>query len=46
MCRGGRREEKGMPYEQVTQVPDGVKNNPPRHAQEQYGEERRARRVA
>ena len=35
-----------MPYEQITQLPDGVKNHPPRHPQEQYGEESRAHRVA
>ena len=46
-----------MPYKMTTQLPDGVKNNLPRHAQEiykeafnsaeeQYGEERRAHRVA
>ncbi len=46
-----------MPYKQITQLPDNVKNNLPKHAQEiykeafnsaeeQYGEEGRARRVA
>jgi cation transport regulator len=46
-----------MPYEQITQLPDNVKNNLPKHAQEiykeafnsaedQYGEESRAHRVA
>jgi cation transport regulator len=46
-----------MPYEQITQLPDNVKTNLPSHAQEiykeafnpaedQYGEESRAHRVA
>jgi cation transport regulator len=46
-----------MPYKQITQLPDNVKNNLPKHAQEiykeafnsaedQYGEEDRAYRVA
>ena len=46
-----------MPYMQITQLPDSVRNNLPKHAQEiykeafnsaeeQYGEERRAHRVA
>jgi cation transport regulator len=46
-----------MPYKQITQLPDSVKNNLPKHAQEiykeafnsaedQYGEEDRANRVA
>src|SRR5215211_4388960 len=46
-----------MPYKQITQLPDNVKNNLPKHAQEiykeafnsaedQYGEEDRAHRVA
>jgi cation transport regulator len=46
-----------MPYKQITQLPDSVKNNLPKHAQEiykeafnsaaeQYGEEDRAHRVA
>ncbi len=46
-----------MPYKMITQLPDGVKNNLPKHAQEiyreafsfaeeQYGEESRAHRVA
>ncbi len=46
-----------MPYKQITQLPDNVKNNLPKHAQEiykeafnsaeeQYGEESRAHRVA
>jgi len=49
-----RRE---MPYKQITQLPDSVKNSLPKHAQEiykeafnsaeeQYGEEGRAHRVA
>jgi cation transport regulator len=44
-------------YEQITQLPDGVKNNLPKHAQEiykeafnsaaeQYADESRAHRVA
>ena len=46
-----------MPYKQITQLPDSVKNNLPKGAQEiykeafnsaedQYGEEDRAHRVA
>ncbi len=46
-----------MPYGKITELPKGVKNNLPRHAQEiykeafnsaeeQYGEESRAHRVA
>ena len=46
-----------MPYKQITQLPDNVTNNLPKHAQEiykeafnsaedQYGEEDRAHRVA
>jgi cation transport regulator len=46
-----------MPYKHITQLPDSVKNNLPKHAQEiykeafnsaeeQYGEEDRAHRVA
>ena len=46
-----------MPYDQITQLPKGVKNNLPKHAQdiykeafnsaeEQYDEESRAHRVA
>jgi cation transport regulator len=46
-----------MPYEKLTDPPDGVRNNLPKHAQEiykeafnsaeeQYGEESRAHRVA
>ncbi len=46
-----------MPYKMITQPPNGVKNNLPKHAQEiyqeafnsaeeQYGEESRAHRVA
>ena len=50
-----------MPYKQITQLPDNVTNNLPKHAQElykeiykeafnsaedQYGEESRAHRVA
>lgn len=44
-------EGGGVPYKQIAQLPDGVKNNLPKHAQEiyraainsaeeQYGEER------
>jgi cation transport regulator len=50
-------KEDAMPYKQITQLPDSVKNNLPKHAQEiykeaynsaeeQYGEESRAHRVA
>ena len=46
-----------MPYEKLTDLPDSVRNNLPKHAQEiykeaynsaeeQYGEESRAHRVA
>ncbi len=46
-----------VPYKQITRLPDSVKNNPPKHAREiykeafnsaedQYGEEDRAHRVA
>jgi cation transport regulator len=46
-----------MPYEELTDLPDSVKDNLPKHAQEiyraafnsaeqQYGEESRAHRVA
>jgi len=46
-----------VPYRKVSELPDSVKNNLPKHAQEiykeafnsaeeQYGEESRARRVA
>jgi cation transport regulator len=46
-----------VPYEQITQLPNSVRNNLPKHAQEiykeafnsaedQYGEEDRAHRVA
>jgi cation transport regulator len=55
MGNNGRRI--WMPYKMITQLPDGVKNNLPKHAQEiykeafnsaeeQYGEESRAHRVA
>ena len=51
------RKEGTMPYKMITQLPDNVKNNLPKHAQEiykeafnsaeeQYGEEDRAHRVA
>jgi cation transport regulator len=50
-------KEGAMPYKMITQLPDNVKNNLPKHAQEiykeafnsaeeQYGEESRAHRVA
>jgi cation transport regulator len=50
-------ERSTMPYKQITQLPDSVKNNLPKGAQEiykeafnsaeeQYGEENRAHRVA
>ena len=46
-----------MPYDELTDLPDSVRNNLPKHAQEiyraaynsaeeQYGEEERAHRVA
>jgi cation transport regulator len=46
-----------MPYDKLTDLPDGVRNNLPKHAreiykeafnsaEEQYGEESRAHRVA
>jgi len=51
------RKKGAMPYKMITQLPDNVKNNLPKHAQEiykeafnsaedQYGEESRAHRVA
>jgi cation transport regulator len=54
---GKRGKVVEMPYQQITQLPDSVKNNLPKHAQEiykeafnsaeeQYGEESRAHRVA
>lgn len=53
----GEKERRAMPYKMITQLPDNVKNNLPKHAQEiykeafnsaeeQYGEEDRAHRVA
>jgi cation transport regulator len=50
-------KEDVVPYKQITQLPENVKNNLPKHAQEiykeafnsaedQYGEEDRAHRVA
>jgi cation transport regulator len=50
-------ERSGMPYDNLSDLPDGVRNNLPEHAQEiyraaynsaeeQYGEEERAHRVA
>jgi cation transport regulator len=53
----GDGKGESIPYEQITQLPDNVKNNLPKHAQEiykeafnsaedQYGEESRAHRVA
>jgi cation transport regulator len=59
--RGSRRRQPDtrseMPYKQITQLPDSVRNNLPKHAQEiykeafnsaeeQYSEEERAHRVA
>jgi len=55
--RRGDRKEDHVPYKMITQLPDNVKNNLPKHAQEiykeafnsaeeQYGEESRAHRVA
>jgi cation transport regulator len=52
----GRKEDE-VPYKMITQLPDGVKNNLPKHAQEiykeafnsaeeQYGEEGRAHATA
>jgi cation transport regulator len=57
VCLGKRRKGIEMPYKQITQLPDNVKNNLPKHAQEiykeafnsaeeQYREEDRAHRVA
>jgi cation transport regulator len=54
---GKRGKVVEMPYQQITQLPDSVKNNLPKHAQEiykeafnsaeeQYGEESRAHHVA
>jgi cation transport regulator len=51
------RKEDGVPYKMITQLPDNVKNNLPKHAQEiykeafnsaeeQYGEEGRAHATA
>jgi cation transport regulator len=51
------QERRIMPYDRLTDLPDSVRNNLPRHAQEiyraaynsaeeQYGEESRAHRVA
>jgi len=55
--RRNNRKEDYVPYKMITQLPDNVKNNLPKHAQEiykeafnsaeeQYGEESRAHRVA
>jgi cation transport regulator len=55
--RSSGREALGMPYKQITQLPDNVKTNLPKHAQEiykeafnsaedQYGEEGRAHATA
>jgi len=52
-----RKDGRKVPYEQITQLPKGVRNNLPKHAQEiykeafnsaedQYEEEDRAHRVA
>ena len=57
VTRTSDREVFGMPYKQITQLPDSVKNNLPKHAQEiykeafnsaedQYGEEGRAHATA
>jgi cation transport regulator len=60
MGRNSRASDErlvGMPYNQITQLPDSVRNNLPKHAQEiykeafnsaeeQYGEESRTHRVA
>ncbi len=56
-CVVEAKRGEGVPYKQITQLPDSVKNNLPKHAQqiykeafnsaeEQYGEESRAHRVA
>ena len=56
MCEPDNKEVQ-MPYDQITQLPKGVRNNLPKHAQEiykeafnsaeeQYDEESRAHRVA
>jgi cation transport regulator len=50
-------ERSGIPYDNLSDLPDSVRNNLPKHAQEiyraaynsaeeQYGEEERAHRVA
>jgi cation transport regulator len=55
--RSSGREALRMPYKQITQLPDNVKTNLPKHAQEiykeafnsaedQYGEEGRAHATA
>jgi len=55
--REAEGEEDGVPYKMITQLPDNVKNNLPKHAQEiykeafnsaeeQYGEESRAHATA
>ena len=52
-----RKEEQTVPYEELDDLPDSVKKNLPKHAreiyraaynsaEEQYGEESRAHRVA
>jgi cation transport regulator len=56
-CDGSPSKEESMPYEKLTDLPDSMRNNLPKHAQEtyraaynsaedQYGEESRAHRVA
>ena len=35
---GKRGKASEMPYKQITQLPDNVKNNLPKHAQENYKE--------
>jgi cation transport regulator len=55
--KGNARGGESVPYENLTDLPDSVRNNLPKHAQEiyraafnlaedQYGEESRAHRVA
>ena len=57
ICGGDLGGGQALPYENLSDLPDGVKNNVPKHAQEiyraafnsaeeQYGEESRAHRVA
>ncbi len=57
ICDGLALKGESMPYEKLTDLPDSVRNNLPKHAQEiyraaynsaedQYSEESRAHRVA